>query len=251
MRLDHGLLIVACGMIAGFGFGLTAGGGSVLAVPLLVYLVNVEAHQGVCISMVTFTLLAALASVRNVHQQRVEFSTALVVAVAGIISAPGGAWLNQNISESLLLILFSLGVLLIATRMLYNKAPGPSDPGPHDRDLILAMVGVVTGLLAGLLGIGGGFVIVPSLVLFCGFKILKAIQTAFLSIALISASAAVAHFFNGQRVPVAVTSLFIIGSITGMAGGLMVSERLSPQRLQRIFALLLFAIGSAMLLHNL
>ncbi len=252
MQLDYALLIIVCGLIAGFSFGLTAGGGSVVAVPLLVYIVQLEAHKGICVSMLTFALMAGLASFRDRQRVRIDSSARRIVGVGGIVSAPIGAWLNHAVSARFLLISFSSVVLVIATRMFLGT-PTDRRSSLHsqtDRERIFVAIGVLTGLLAGLLGIGGGFIIVPSLVLFCGFEILKAIQTAFLSIALISISAATAHFIAGQRIPILPTILFVAGAITGTIWGLIVGEKLSPKRLQRLFAVALFTIGLAMFIHN-
>jgi uncharacterized membrane protein YfcA len=114
----------------------------------------------------------------------------------------------------------------------------------------LTATGFVTGFLAGLLGIGGGFVVIPALVLFCGLEIHLAIATSMFSIALISVAAMTAHWFAGQRPPLGIIGLFTLGGLLGLAPGCLIARRLSGPRLQRIFALALLLLAGFIIVRS-
>ena len=269
-------LTILYGAVVGFSLGLTGGGGSVFAVPLLVYGLGLGAHRAVCASMVAVGTTAAVGAMRRLRTGEVDVATALIVAFAGFIGAPVGAWLGRFLEEKWLLVLFAGIVVIVAFRMLFRAATPPSGhaairasltqmenreaPGwpslrelalPPGRATALMSAGVLTGLLSGLLGIGGGFIIVPVLVIFRGLEIHRAIATSLLVIALVSISAVASHLLAGQRLPVGTTALFTIGGVLGLRLGSMLGERLSGVTLQKVFAVAMFLMAGFMVVHNL
>jgi uncharacterized membrane protein YfcA len=260
------------GIVLGFCFGLTGTGGSTLAVPLLVYGLGLAPHQAVCTSMIAIGMMAVLRSVQNLRSGRIDFRAGCVLTATGVMGAPGGAWVGRLLAEKSLLVIFAGIVLVIALRMLLQPAPSRRSPPSSGRMRIslergepssfvpeiaplsiftLSLTGAATGFLAGLLGVGGGFVIVPALVLFCGMEIHVAIGTSMFSIALIAVAAMAGHWFAGQRPPLDTVAFFTLGGLLGLAPGALAARRLSGPKLQRVFSLALLALAGFIIIRSL
>lgn len=263
-------LSVIFGMVVGFSLGLTGGGGAVFAVPLLVYGLNLPSRDAVGVSLVTVGTTALVALVQRARHRMVEFPTGLLFAFAGMLAAPVGAWLSRQISETLLLVMFGGLMLAVAGRMWFKAArqePStacvPLDDGPAcQRDaqgqlrltsrcaVLLGAIGLVTGVLTGMFGVGGGFLIVPSLVAFSGMEMNRAIGTSLLVIALVSMSSIASHFLVGGSAPAGVTLLFLMGSLTGLFAGTAIGRRIAGARLQQVFAVAILALGVFVIFSN-
>jgi hypothetical protein len=249
-RLALGLL---CGAVVGFSLGLTGGGGSIFAVPLLVYGLDVAPREAVGIS------LAA-------------------VGATALLGAPVGSWLGRQLSADVLLLLFAGLMAFVAARMWsrairrpeetrvvrasLEKSPQPRAPAcRHDPSGqmkltapcmgVMTVVGVSTGLLSGLFGVGGGFAIVPALVFFSTIDIHRAVATSLLAIALISFSGVAAHLAAGQIFAFDLTGLFIAGGAVGMGLGMLVSRRFSGPRLQKLFATAIALVAVSIVVQEL
>jgi uncharacterized membrane protein YfcA len=187
----------------------------------------------------------------------VEFPTGLLFAVAGMAGAPLGAWLADRTPAPVLLFLFAGLMFVVAVRMwrkageaarslpvVYADEPGPMcrrDPEGVLRitspcAMLLAAVGLATGVLSGLFGVGGGFIIVPALVFFSGMGIQRAIGTSLLVITLVSISGTASHWAAGLDLPVETIALFTAGGIFGLLLGAQLARRLAGSTLQRVFA---------------
>lgn len=255
-------LIVFFGALVGFALGLTGGGGSLLAVPLLVYGLAIAPRDAFGISLAVVGATALVGMLPRLGRGQVEIGTGVLFAAAGMVGAPIGTWLAGMIPETILLVLFSLLILTVAWRMTRQPATESAavcdDPsgGPTCRRtpegklrltsgcaMLLVMVGLTTGVLSGMFGVGGGFVIVPALVLFSGMAIHRAIATSLLVIVLVSISGVASHFVAGRGVPLELTGLFIVGGVIGMFLGGRVASRLSTRVLQRVFASGLLAVA--------
>ena len=248
------VLTLTCGIAFGVAFGLT-GVGSVFAVPLLVYALGLAPHRAVCVAMVAVSSLSALTTALRWRGGAIEFRAGAVVAAMGIAGAPAGAWIGRFFSGKWLMLLFACFVVVISLRMLIRGGE-PAMPGSRAlagkgaHRLALAVAGLMTGILAGLLGIGG-LLIVPTLVLLAGVEIHRAIATSLPIIFAISLSAISSHFLAGQRVPLVATALFVAGGALGMIVGGRLGKRLSERRLQTVFALAMLAIAAFILARNL
>jgi uncharacterized membrane protein YfcA len=246
-------LTLACGLAFGIAFGL-AGVGSVFAVPILVYAVGLTAHEAVCVAMITVAFLSALGSSLRWKRGEMDLRIGASVAAMGILGAPIGALISRFLSGRWLMLVFACFVIFVAIRMLIQGRE-PSIPGAHAlagkgaHRLALALAGLATGILAGLLGVGG-LLIVPSLVILGGIDIHRAIATSLPVIFTISLSATSVHLLIGQRIPAPTTVLFISGGLFGMAAGMWFRKRLSEQRLQFAFAVIMLAIAAFTLARN-
>lgn len=259
------LLAVLFGAIVGFSLGLTGGGGAIFAVPLLVYGLAIAPSEAVGISLASVGAMSAAGLLGRWRTGHVEPKTGLIFAVAGMLGTPVGTWVAGQIPPQLLLLLFALLMLVVAVRMWTGArratvriacSPDEDDAGPTCRRDpegvlrltsrcagLLALVGVGTGVLAGLFGVGGGFVIVPALVVFSGMSIHRAVGTSLLVITLISLGGVASHLLMGRSISLETTLLFVTGGIAGMGLGILASHRLSGPSLQRTFAVAIIAVA--------
>jgi uncharacterized membrane protein YfcA len=258
------LLTLLLGAIVGFSLGLTGGGGAIFAVPLLVYGLGVPAREAVGVSLLTVGSTALVGFVQRAWRGMVEFPTGLLFAVAGMLGAPLGSWLATLIPDTLLLSLFAVLMLVIAARMwmkatdvtahlpiIMENNAGPTcrrDPEGKLRitspcALLLGFVGLGAGVLSGMFGVGGGFIIVPALVMFSGMGIQRAIGTSLLVITLISASGTANHLLAGRDLTWATAGVFTAGSIAGLFAGSGLAQRLAGPVLQKVFAAAIVAVA--------
>ncbi len=260
------------GALVGFSLGLTGGGGAIFAVPLLVYALGVSPREAVGVSLATVGATAAVGFVQRLRAGLVELPTGLLFAAAGMIGAPAGSWLAGRIPPAILLTLFGLLMLVIAARM-WRKASDPAgrlaivpgdDHGPACRrdpsgklrltsrcTLVLASVGLATGVLSGLFGVGGGLIIVPALVAFSSMGIQRAIGTSMLVMALISVAGTGGYVLSGHTLAMELVGPFVAGGMIGLLGGSWLGRRLAGPVLERIFAATIVLVAAFILLKNL
>jgi uncharacterized membrane protein YfcA len=233
-------------------------------VPLLVYGLNVPAREAVGVSLLTVGSTSLVGFVQRARRGMVEFPTGLLFATAGMFGAPVGAWLADRIPEALLLGLFAVLMLVIAVRMWLKAADSSArlpivmddNAGPTCRRdpegklrltsqcaMLLAAVGLGAGILSGLFGVGGGFIIVPALVVFSGMGMQRAIGTSLLVITLISAAGTASHLFAGKDLSLATAGAFTAGSIGGLFAGSALAHRLAGPALQKVFAAAIVAVA--------
>ncbi|MBI5758525.1 MAG: sulfite exporter TauE/SafE family protein [Planctomycetales bacterium] len=264
-------LSVIFGTLVGLSLGLTGGGGAIFAVPLLVYGLGLEPRAAVGVSLVSVGVTALVGFVQRWRMGQVELPTGLLFAGAGMVGAPAGAWLAGQIPEKFLLVLFAILMGVVAARMWPSASQSEELSGTVNWDddraatcqrdasgslrltshcaRLLVVIGIAAGVLSGLFGVGGGFIIVPSLVLFSRMPIRRAIGTSLLVITLISVSGVASHLFAGRSVPVEAAALFSIGGTIGMLIGNRLSRRLAGATLQRGFALVIVLVALFVLLR--
>lgn len=251
------ILTILLGALVGFSLGLTGGGGAIFAVPMLIYGLGVPAREAVGISLLTVGCTAFVGFVQRARRSMVEFPTGLLFAFAGMLGAPVGSRLAELIPEQVLLALFAGLMLLIAVRMwlkadekaahlpiLDGDNAGPTcqrDPEGRLRltsqcAMLLGVVGLSTGILTGMFGVGGGFIIVPALVSFACMGMQRAIGTSLLIITLVSLSGTTGHLLAGKELSLQTSSLFTLGSLIGLFLGSWLAQRLAGRMLQRLFA---------------
>jgi hypothetical protein len=262
------------GTVVGLSLGLTGGGGAIFAVPMLVYGLAVPPRDAVGISLAAVGITALVGFLQRWRVGQVEIRTGLLFAAAGMAGAPVGSWLAGQMPETLLLLLFAGLMVGIAARMWRQKpsaaesefACPPNDEisGPACRRdatgtlilssrcaVLLLLLGLLTGLLSGLFGVGGGFVIVPTLVLFSSMSIHRAVGTSLLVISLVSVSGVTAHLWAGRDIPLGMTGLFLVGGLVGLAAGQRIGRRLSGLVLQRVFVVAILAVAVFVMIRNL
>ena len=267
---------VAAGVLAGLYMGLTGGGGAIFAVPMLVYWIGVGPRAAVGVSLLTVAITAIVGVVERLRYGHVEIRTGLLLAVAGMLTAPAGTWLGAMIPGPALLVAFAILMLGIA-HLMWHKAgvpavrqiPSDTLPGCDEcrgpacrRDpegklrltsrcaRVLVVVGLVVGLLSGLFGGGGGFLIVPSLVTFAMMDLSVAVGTSLLVITLVGGSGVASELISGREIPLDVSVGFLTGSIPGLFAGSFVGRRLPGPLVARIFSVTIVCVAAFVILKT-
>jgi hypothetical protein len=251
----QGVLGLACGALVGFSLGLVGGGGSVLAVPLMVYVVGVpDPHIAIGTSAVAVATNAAINLSNHARGGTVLWPCALVFAAAGIAGAFGGSILGKMVDGQKLLALFALVMLVIAMLMLKTRARiGLTDVRMNRTNLPpLVGLGLATGSLSGFFGIGGGFLIVPALMLATGMPILNAVSSSLVAVTAFGLTTAFSYAWSGF-VSWQLAGVFIAGGIAGGLAGSRAARLLSERRgaLNIVFAVVIIAVALYMLARNL
>jgi uncharacterized membrane protein YfcA len=251
----QGVLGLASGTLVGFSLGLVGGGGSVLAVPLMVYVVGVpEPHIAIGTSAIAVATNAAINLSNHARGGTVMWSCALVFAAAGVAGAFGGSILGKMLDGQKLLALFALVMLVIAMLMLKTRARIGLPNVRMDWSNLPAIVGlgVATGSLSGFFGIGGGFLIVPALMLATGMSILNAVSSSLVAVTAFGMTTALSYAWSGL-VSWELAGVFIAGGIAGGLAGTRSARSLSERRgaLNIVFAVVIIAVALYMLARNL
>jgi uncharacterized membrane protein YfcA len=249
------VLGLASGALVGFSLGLVGGGGSILAVPLMVYVVGVpEAHVAIGTSAIAVAANAAVNLSNHARGGTVKWSCALPFAAAGIAGAFAGSILGKMLDGQKLLALFALLMLVIAALMLKTRTRVGLPDAKMSWDNMPAIVGLglVTGTLSGFFGIGGGFLIVPALMLATGMPIMNAVSSSLVAVTAFGLTTAASYAWSGL-ISWGLAALFIAGGIVGGLLGTRFARLLSARRgaLNTVFAAVIIAVALYMLSRNL
>jgi uncharacterized membrane protein YfcA len=236
-----------CILGVGISLGLLGAGGAAIAVPVLVYVVGLEPHAAVTASILLVGGVSAFGTLLNHRRHTVRWGAVLSFAPSGIAGAWIGSKLSYLLSGRALLLLFSTLLLVSAVRIL-RTAGEPEDPRQRGWAVIVA-AGFAIGVLTGVLGVGGGFVIVPALLFFAGLNMHEAVGTS-LAIITCNSAAALAGHLEHSRPPLEVLAVMLAAAALGMAAGTAFSHRTDPKQLKRWFAYLLFALAGWMIVRN-
>ena len=247
--MSGALLALPFGLAIGLLLGLVGGGGSILAVPVLVYVLGQPVKDATTESLLVVGSAALVGAADHARIGRVAIRTGLAFGAAGAAGAVAGTALNRLAGGRAILLAFAALLLVAAFAMLRR---GPESPGPAGRPsfVLVAPAGFGVGVLTGFFGVGGGFVIVPALVLLLGLPLTLAVGTSLLVIAVTSGAALAAHLATGG-IDWVIASTFTAAAIAGALAGRRLGAIISPQRLGRLFALLLVAIAVLLVVENL
>mgnify|MGYP001764831226 CR=1 FL=1 len=245
------VLAALSGILVGFTLGLVGGGGSILAVPLMVYLVGVrDPHVAIGTSAlaVAANALAGLANHARAHN--VNWRCGGTYAVAGVIGAIGGSTLGMAFDGQKLLFLFALLMLVVAGLMYRGRGDTGIEGVVCNRDNFpkVATFGLGTGALSGFFGIGGGFLIVPGLIASTSMPIYRAIGTSLVAVSAFGLTTAANYALSGL-VDWPVAGSFIAGGVLGSVIGTAASTRLSASKglLNSVFATMIVVVALYML----
>ncbi len=255
LSLLQSALGLASGSLVGFTLGLVGGGGSILAVPLLVYLVGVtNPHVAIGTSAVAVAANAAINLGTHARARNVKWHCALVFTVAGIVGAFGGSTLGKMVDGQKLLALFAVLMMVVGTLMLRKRSGEGDESVRLGRENFLKLVGIglATGALSGFFGIGGGFLIVPGLILATGMPILYAVGSSLVAVTGFGLTTAANYAFSGL-VDWPLAALFIGGGILGGLLGGSLASKLAVRKgaLNTVFAGLIFVVAVYMLVRSL
>jgi len=248
------VLGLVSGALVGFSLGLVGGGGSVLAVPLMVYVVGVrEPHVAIGTSAIAVATNAATNLFNHARGGTVIWSVALLFAAAGIVGAFAGSSLGKMVDGHRLLALFALVMLVIAALMLKTRSrTGIPDVKMNWSNFpAIAGLGLATGTLSGFFGIGGGFLIVPALMLATGMPIMNAVSSSLVAVTAFGLTTAASYAWS-DLVSWDLAAVFIAGGIVGGLGGSASARHLSGRRgaLNTVFAGVIVVVALYMLGRN-
>src|SRR6202166_2228526 len=254
ISMMQGVLGLASGALVGFSLGLVGGGGSILAVPLMVYVVGVpDAHVAIGTSAIAVAANAAVNVSNHARGGTVLWSCALTFAAAGSIVAFTGSIFGKMLDGDRLLALFAVLMLVIALLMLKTR----SRIGLPDVQINLSNMpaivglGLATGTMSGFFGIGGGFLIVPALMLATGMSIMNAVSSSLVAVTAFGLTTAASYAWSGL-VSWGLAGLFIAGGIAGGLIGTRLAQLASARRgaLNIVFAVVIIAVALYMLARN-
>lgn len=264
------LTALVLGGVVGLILALTGAGGGILAVPLLVFGAGDTVAEAGPVGLMAVGMAATLGSVLGLRAGNVRYRAALLIAATGMLLSPAGLWVARQIDARWLSVLFALVLLYVALKTFrQGAAKGAAGGGPDGSDavcrrdadtwrfiwtrpcaLAMALSGGLAGLLSGLLGVGGGFVMVPALQRYTDLPMKSAVATSLAVIAMISLAGVAATAASG-RMDWGMALPFSAGALAGMLGGRSLAARLAGPQLQKGFAAVSALVALAMIVKAL
>lgn len=259
-------LALPLGLLTGSVMGALGGGGAILTIPVLIYVLGMEPHTATTASLLIVGIGAAASVVGQWRHGTVRALDALELAGTGLLGTYAGSRASAAVSPSVLVVLLAALLAVVGGLMLRRAAadasgahhaepedePAVAAPVPASRRrhlVAMVAVGMGVGLLTGFFGVGGGFAIVPALTLVLGYPVRTAVGTSLLVIALNSATAFASRLGHGVELDWKLVAVFTVGSVLGGLTGGAVGRRTSPTTLSTGFAILLFLVAAYMLVQ--
>ncbi len=248
------LLGAGSGALVGFVLGLIGGGGSILAVPLLVYVVGVTSpHLAIGTSAFAVAANAATGLVGHARRGTVKWRCAGLFAAAGVVGAFGGSTAGMAVDGQKLLFLFALVMIMVGLLMLRRRGRSGNPEVVCDRENSPKVLGfgLGAGMFSGFFGIGGGFLIVPGLIAATGMPMINAVGSSLVAVSAFGLTTAINYAASGL-VDWPLALVFIAGGALGGFAGAGLAHRLagSRDRLTMVFAVLIFVVAGYMLWHS-
>lgn len=241
-------LALALAALIGLSLGLLGSGGSIITLPVLVYVAGIPAQQAVGMSLVIVGGTSSLGALLNMRRDAFNFRAATFFSLSGMAGAFVGAKFTHLVGASMLLLLFGTLMLVAGTRMLRSRASAIQSHPCHPLHCLAS--GIAVGVLTGFLGVGGGFLILPALVLFAGLDMQPAIGTSLAVIAVNCLGGLIGQLrYVNYDWPL--TLAFLVMSIVGMVAGTALAHRLPAMLLRRGFAWCVVLLGIVLIGQNL
>ncbi|MGH1397760.1 MAG: sulfite exporter TauE/SafE family protein [Alphaproteobacteria bacterium] len=253
--MDLNLLQIISGLVVGLSLGLTGGGGSILAIPLLVYVLKVPVTEAIYISLLMVALIAFFGAVKQHFGKNVDWKSAILFSLMGIVVAPIVVYFSKSVDDNFRLIMFASLMLFVSYRMISSRHQLPQTTQGTNSTLLLrstkiATGGGVAGALSGFFGVGGGFIIVPLLTLIFKMPYRVAVGTSLACIFMISISAVSSAILSDANINIPLFINFLIGGIVGILGGSWLINRLHNNHCKTIFAVLTALMAVFMLIDK-
>jgi uncharacterized protein len=242
---------LALGAVVGLVLGLLGGGGAILAVPVFVYVLGIDPKPAIAMSLGMVAVTSLAGAVEHGRAGRVHLRIALTFGIAAMAGSFGGARAAGLVSGASQLTLFSLVMLAAAASLALRRSRSEEgrEPAREPRTWLLASVACAVGALTGLVGVGGGFLIVPALVLIGGLPMKDAVGTSLAVIAM-SAGAGALGYIGRVDAAWPLVAAFTAAALVGLMAGVRLMPRIPAAALQRAFAVLLVLTGSFVLYQN-
>lgn len=249
------LLSVLSGSVVGFSLGLIGGGGSILAVPLLLYVVGVpSAHVAIGTSALAVAVNAFANLISHSRAGNVKWPCAAVFAASGVLGALAGSSLGKAVDGNKLMLLFAAVMVVVGISMLRRRDQAGDPDVRIDKAIAVRLVGIglLTGFVSGVFGIGGGFLVVPGLMMGSGMPILFAVGSSLFSVGAFGLTTAANYAVSGL-IDWQLAGLFVVGGVGGGLAGIAAASRLAARKglLTQVFAAAIFAVALYMAYRNL
>ena len=246
------VLAILSGGLVGFTLGLIGGGGSIMATPLLLYVVGLQPHVAIGTGALAVSANAFINFAGHARRGNVRWKTAALFAVVGALAAALGSIAGKSFNGGRLLFLFAVLMMVIGVLMLRRGSHSEAtDATESKRPALVVASASGVGLLSGFFGIGGGFLIVPGLLFSTGMPMIYAVGSSLLAVGAFGLTTATSYAFSGL-IDWPVAAEYIAGGIVGGYVGLKIACHLAGQKaaLNRIFAGLVFLVAAYMLYRN-
>lgn len=253
-------VLVLEGIAIGTLLGLTGAGGGILAVPALMASQGWSVAQAAPVGLIAVTMSAFISTIQGFIQHVVRYRAAIWIAILAIPFAHFGVVCSQFLPKTYMTLLFACVMLFVAYRLFFNQNVEQPNPlcklNPYTgrflwnkkTAVILGCVGIFAGFLTGLLGVGGGFIIVPALKRITNLNMKSIVSTSLMIIGLIGSFTIFLHLLEGFSYPKTITMMFVGACIVGLIVGKKLLNIISPKIVQRIFALTVVCVAVSMFL---
>ena len=241
------VLALALSGVVGIVLGAVGGGGAVLMVPVLVVVAGQPIHEVTITSLLIVAVAAAAGTVPPARAKRVAWRVVGCLVAAAIPGSYAGAVVKDRLDGGVLTLAFTVLLLVIAGAMWHRAGGLRSGPDREPRWGVTASAGAATGLLTGMFGVGGGFLILPTLVLVVGLPLRQAVGTSLAAVSLVSTAALAAHGLRGGAPDLSIAVPAATAVLAGVALGGRVARRMTPEQTLRGFAGLLTVAAVALL----
>ncbi len=242
--------IVLCLMI-GISLGLLGGGGSVLMVPVFVYVSGMSAEDAITLSLLVVGVTGLAGSVPYLSRGHVNLRLAAIFILFGSAGAVAGAKISYGVSGQLLLTAFGALMMIIGIFFFFSKTSRDKD-GPitcRPKFLVSAVISTILGVLTGFLGVGGGFLIVPVLALIMKCLVEASIGTSLLILSANAFAGFAAHIVTSPIRPLP-AAVFTLATLAGVIAGSLSAGQFSPILLKRGFSILIIGLGAYLIIKN-
>jgi len=229
-------------LLIGLSLGLLGGGGSILTLPILVYVLNVEPKTAIAMSLLVVGITSTSGALIHARGGRVRYRAGLVFGATAMLGAYAGGQVAHRLPATVLLVAFGAVMLVTSAAMMRGRRGPPAGVSAEPQVARVLAIGAVVGTIAGLVGAGGGFLIVPALALFGGLSMPEAVGTSLLVIALQSFAGFAGHAGHVRLDPT-LTLVVSAAAVSGSLVGVRLGRGLSPDKLRRGFAWFVLAMA--------
>lgn len=246
-QLIAGLALTA---LVGVSLGLLGAGGSIIMLPVLVYVMGVEPHAAVPLSLAIIGTTSLLSVAVPSPGREIHWRVAFGFGGAALAGTYFGSRLTSLVPGSVLLLSFGLLLVLVGFRMWRGSTADENPARIRRRPVLMLAAGSSVGVLTGFLGVGGGFLIVPAMVRVGGLAMCEATRTSLVVIAMSSIAGAAAHLTHGNSVSLGLAVPLTLAALAGMVAGVQGARRVSSRQLRQGFAGFVTSVGIALILVN-
>ncbi len=246
-QLIAGLALTA---LVGASLGLFGAGGSMIMLPVLVYVVGMEPHAAVPLSLAIIGTTSLLSVAVRAPEREIHWRIALGFGGAALAGTYLGSRLTSLVPGAVLLLSFGLLLVVVGAGMWRASTADENRVRARERPLLMLAAGWSVGVLTGFLGVGGGFLIVPAMVRVGGLAMCEATRTSLVVIAMSSIAGAAAHLAHGNSVSLSLAVPLTLAALAGMMAGIHGARQVSSRRLRQGFAGFVTSVGIALVLVN-